>query len=617
MPEIVLEARLIDGPRIKVQQTGGFSNLTKITLRAISQDHEWDGKASAWLYPYSPGALQGLKDAAKQLRADLRMDTLLQDQLDRVVAETANELEVRKLMQRHLDDLTLPMAPYMTQPTPPPWAHQAVSWHWGMRVRAFYIAASPGTGKSRMAADLIRGKVNKQQVREPVQFDLERRYSNVTYGKVLPERIGIAGGVLVACPSGVTGEWVEQLYRFQNVRALSISGDATRKRKRAGTPAWVHVCGYESLESVEDNRYDMIIADEAHYLANAESNRWGRMNALRKHAATALALSGTPMPNMLGSLWSQFYWLDGGRTLGPSEEAYRRRYLAASIQDGLDAETRVSRAISRVTMFMTLKDAFPDKAEKIHQVIRVPMTDEQASYYEALRNEAVVVIMAGQVDATMTMTKLLKMLQVTQGFVLDNDRVVQQFSSAKLKALEGMITGDGDMTDKRTIIWCRFLADIERISAMLDRHKVTHMKLQGGMLTSDKRKEEFKTKWNTDHTQRYLIGMISMGIGLNLNAPMCVNAAGKPDRCSHTIFYGVDWKVSQLEQAMDRVYRGDQPEPCLYRYLLTEDVEAADGTIVKPIDVRIYECLQMKLKQSADVKEDSVRYVRYLLGIGA
>jgi SNF2 family DNA or RNA helicase len=614
MPAITLEARLIDGPRIKVQQTGGFTNEAKIALRAISQDHEWDGKAMAWLYPYSPGALQGLQDASKQLRADLRMDDHLREQLDLVRAETANEMEVRKLIQKYLDDLSLPTAPYMTQPTPPPWAHQAISWHWGMRVRAFYLAGSPGIGKTRMAADLVRGKVNKQQVREPVQIDLDRRYSNVVYGKVLPQRTGIVGGVLVACPSGVTGEWVEQLFRWQNIRALSISGDATRKRKRAGTKAWVHVCGYESLESVEDNRYDMIIADEAHYLANAESNRWGRMNALRKHAANALALSGTPMSNMLQSLWSQFYWLDGGRTLGPSEAAYRQRYLAANIQDGLDAETRVSRAISRVTMFMTLQDAFPDKAQKIHQVIRVPMTDEQATYYEQLRNEAVVDIMAGQVDATMTMTKLTKMLQVTQGFVLDKEHVVQQFSSAKLKALEGMITGDGDLTDKRTIIWCRFTADVERISAMLDRHQIKHMKLVGGMMTSDKRKDEFKTAWNNDWTQRYLIGMISMGIGLNLNAPMCVNAKGKPDRCSHTIFYGLDWKVTQVEQAMDRIYRGDQPETCLYRYLLTEDVEAADGSIIKPIDVRIYECLQMKLKQGVDVKEETIRYVRYLLG---
>lgn len=613
MPAIVLEARLVEGRRIRVQQQGGFGNQAKIELRSISQDHEWDPAESAWFYSYSPGALMGLHEAATRLRAQLRMDEHLLGQLEQVREETRKELEVRKLMQRYLDDLTLPLAAYPTQPSPPPWAHQSVAWHWAMRVRVWYGALSPGTGKTRIGSDIIRGKVNLQQVREPQQIDLERRYSRAVEGKILPERTGIAGGVLITCPSGVTGEWVEQLARWQHVRALSISGTPERKRRRAGTAAWVHVCGYESLEAVEDNRYDLIIADEAHFLANDESKRWKRMELLRREAAGAVALSGTPMPNMLESLWAQFYWLDGGRTLGPSEEAYRRRYLAANIQDGLDAETRVSRAISRVTMFMTLKDAFPDTHPKIHQVVKIPMTTEQADYYEQLRKQAVVDIIGGTVDSAMITTKLIKMLQVTQGFVLDNDRVVQQFSSAKLKALEGMITGDGDLTNKRTIIWCRFKADIDRVCEMLTRYKIQHMTLRGGQLGTDRAKDEFKKKWNGDWTQRYLVGMISMGIGLNLNAPNCVNDKGQPDRCSTTIFYGLDWKVTQVEQAMDRVYRGDQVEPCLYRYLLTEELEDENHKPVQPIDVRIYEVLQMKLDQATEVKEESIRYIRYLL----
>ena len=109
--------------------------------------------------------------------------------------------------------------------------------------------------------------------------------------------------------------------------------------------------------------------------------------------------------------------------------------------------------------------------------------------------------------------------------------------------------------------------------------------------------------------------MIQMGIGLNLHAPACVNEAGQPARCSTTIFHGLDWRVTQLEQAMDRVYRGDQVETCLYRYLLSDELDESDddGEPLKPIDVRVYEALMEKLDQATRVSSGSVDHVRMQL----
>lgn len=72
-----------------------------------------------------------------------------------------------------------------------------------------------------------------------------------------------------------------------------------------------------------------------------------------------------------------------------------------------------------------------------------------------------------------------------------------------------------------------------------------------------------------------------------------------------------------MEQAMDRIYRGDQTESCLYRYLLSDDLDQADenGDALKTIDVRVYESLQAKLDQSVSVAEGSIDFVRSLLGV--
>ena len=353
-----------------------------------------------------------------------------------------------------------------------------------------------------------------------------------------------------------------------------------------------------------------------HYIANEDSNRWLRMNVIGRPSLWRVGMSGTPMSNMLKSLWAQYFWLDGGKTLGPSFDSYRKKYFNTSgrkIEEKDTAADNVAHAISRITMSMTMPQAFPGKAGKIHQVIRVPMTTEQLNYYERLREKTEADVLSGKVTMAETTTRLMKLMQVVQGFVIDDNGNVQRFSSAKLKALEEMLTGRGDLTDRRVVVWCRFRPDLEAISNLLRKHQVYHYLLHGDL--SERVREEVKAGWNNDYRVKVLVGMIQMGIGLNLHAPACVDDNGYPARCSTSVFFGLDHRVTQLEQAMDRVYRGDQLETCLYRYLLSDELDEQDddGEPLKPIDVRVYEALMEKMEQAKYVSEESVEYVRRLL----
>ncbi len=613
----MLEA-VYEGGKIIVRQLDNFTLLIKQAMQSLHSEHEWNPTTSCWAYPYSPGALMALADIASILRMRLSLDGPLAGQLKVLKQEFDEEQKTRLQIQTCLDDRKLPLADYPTLLAPPPWWHQKIVFHWAARVRALYVASKPGTGKTRGAVDVIRGKHAVGHIRQPQYIELPPRVSRAIGGRVLPARWGIKGGVLITCPRAVIGEWVDQLWRFQSIRAVPIVGrDAKTKRYRAGIPEWVHICGYDSLEAVEDNEYDGIIADEAHWIANADSNRSQRMLILRESAAWAMALSGTPFSNQLESLWAQFYWLDGGRTLGPSFAYYRKRYLSEKgwlVDQETDAETRVSRAIGRITLFMDMQTAFPDKGQKIQQVIRVPLTKEQGAYYEAVRQQAVAEIGAGEVHAAVGFSRIIKLLEIVQGFVIDDNGNTQQFSSAKLKALEEMLTGMGDLTDRKVIVWVAFTHDLQAIDAMLTRNKIKHMLFRGGM--SDAQIATLRDKWNNDPDEAVMVGMIQIGIGVNMHAPTCVDAKGKPRRCSTTIFYGLNDKVSQVEQAMDRVYRGDQVETCLYRYILSDGLDLQDdtGAVLQTVDVRMYQMLQLKLKQALKVAEGTVEYARMLLG---
>lgn len=619
-------AALTQGGRIRpylvrLKQVDGGGRDVTVGLRSIAPDSTWVGAEASWYYPYTAGVLQAVADIAGRLNARLLMDAPLRERIKQVQAETVREGEVRKLMQRYMDDRKLPLAPYTTSKIPPPYFFQSISWHWAMRVDILYLQHKPGLGKTRQGTDIIRGKIDYGKVSEPVNVWLEERPARSDPTKILPARWGIKGGVLIVCPRVVVGEWIEQLYRWQGMRAIPIIGDAARKRKRAGIRAWVHLVTYESLESVEDNEYDFVIADEAHSLADEDSVRSKRMMALGMTASSRLALSGTPLSNMVGSLWAQYMWLDHGRTLGPTAEYYSRYILRAPAKgsrfekkedDTESAEDRVARAISRITYPLTMTEAFPDKAQKIHQVMRIPMTKEQSQYYHQLRKATEAEVLGGTISMTQEMTRLEKLLQVTQGFVYDSNKHAQQFSSAKLVALEEMLTGKGDFAALRVVVWVNHAHDIDRVAAMLAKHKIKHQILRGGM--SDKELADFKYIWANDHTQQVCVGIISMGIGVNMHAPTCVDDKGKPARCFTTVFFGFSWKVTHLEQAMDRVYRSDQVETCLFRYLLSDDLdETEDGEPMKTIDVKIYDRLQMKLAQGGRVDDTSREYVRGLL----
>ena len=600
---------------IHVEQQEGYSIEAKIILRSISQGYHRRG--AVWTYPFSSGAVASLFEAADLLKADLDADQYLQQVWHEGKSTTEQERTIRRLLQPYIDDPQLRLADYCTREEIEPWHHQKVAYHWAMRTSVLYLAHKPGLGKTREGADIIRGKITTGEVTEPEQFWVEGHFSKVFPKQWVEPHWAISGGVLVICPKIVLGTWKEELLKWQGIESTLITGGRPRKIYRGGIDTWVHICTYDSLDTIQDNVYDGIIADEAHYLANDDTKRFAKALHMRQQAKWVIALSGTPVSNMLPSLWAQYYWLDGGRTLSASFEQYRRQYFEGTQRQMVAKESatvNVAKRISRITYFLTMQQAFPGKAQKIQQVMRIPMTREQIKYYQQVRSQTIADILTGSITTESINVKLGKLLQICQGFVVDDDKKINTFTSAKLEALKGMLTGQGDFTDRRTIVWCQFRHDLRQVVRMLQRAGVNVLWLHGSM--TDREREGVRDLWNHDHRYRVLVGMIQIGIGINLHAPDCVDSEGQPARCATTVFFGYNWRVTQLEQAMDRIYRGDQVETCLYRYLISDDVDGYyddDGNKLRPIDGQVYECLQAKLEQATEISEESMDYIRRLL----
>lgn len=579
-------------------------------FRAAAPSPHFRPTTGAWSYPRSTGSVLAAAALADQFNCRLDASEEFSTELKQIEDATAKEDAIRRILQPYLDDHNKPLADYPSMSPKPPWRHQKISWHWAMRTAALYFAHKPGLGKTRTGADVMRGAYELGLIRRPVSVPLQARYCYEEPDKVIPARAGTVGGVLIVCPRVVLDTWRDEILKFQGIAALIIKGIPARKRQLAGISSAAHIVTYGSLNYVIDNKYDLVIADEAHYVASEDSVRFDRLMRIRQNAQRVIFLSGTPVSNMLPSLWAQYYMLDYGRSLGPSRKAYLAKYFDKNKPKN-GALEEISAKISRITYFLRKEDALPFLPKKLPpQRILVPMTEQQKAYYNRVREDAHAQVMAGNVSTPEFRTKMMKLAQICQGWVKADNGDIVRFSSAKLTALESMITGQGDLAGRKVIVWVSFKEDAQAIGRMLTKHRIPGLLLAGGMTDNDR--EQLKHEWNNNPAYRVLVGMMQVGIGINLHAKDCRLSDGTPDRCSTAIYYGLDQSSTVLEQSMDRIHRGDQVEECLYRFILSTDIDEAAEPI-QTRDTNIYERLIKKLETSEEVYENGSSYYADLL----
>ena len=199
------------------------------------------------------------------------------------------------------------------------------------------------------------------------------------------------GPALVVCPVSVLGNWEREMTRFAPTLSVMVHHGPTRHHHEEdlGQRAGVHdvvlttyslLARDRDLASIEWSR---IVLDEAQQVKNpgtAQTRAAGELRAGRR-----LALTGTPVENRLGDLWSIMHLLNPG-LLGSAAE-FRERFALPIERDGDPAATnRLRRATGPFVLrrLKTDKSIIADLPDKIETVDRCPLTREQATLYQAV-----------------------------------------------------------------------------------------------------------------------------------------------------------------------------------------------------------------------------------------
>lgn len=307
------------------------------------------------------------------------------------------------------------------------------------------------------------------------------------------------------------------------------------------------------------------------------------MHRLGLIARYRLLLTGTVITNKAIDVFSQYKFVDP-RIFGNSFYAFRNRYfnmvgygnhtpvLKKSMEQ--DLMRRLHSIAFRATKAECLD--LPEITDIVRPIELEPLTLKK---YKELVRQSYTELSSGEVTATNILTRLLRLSQLTGGFIgSDEGRTIEQVSDAKLKALEDILDSTQQEGQKLVII-ARFIPEIHAICRMLEKKNIGYACIYGAI----KDRQEQITMFQNDPDCMVFVGQIATaGLGITLTA------------ASTMVFYSLDYSMSNFEQTKARIHRVGQKNGCTYIYLIakgTVDSKILTALRNKAVEERLASCL--------------------------
>jgi len=383
--------------------------------------------------------------------------------------------------------------------------------------------------------------------------------------------------VLVVAPLSILGVWEEEFSRFADFphTVTVLKGTSVKKKEQLLTAAvqgkhlQIVVVNYESAWRLENTLKaydaDLIIADEAHKLKEGRTAQSKAMHHLGDAAQYKLLLTGTVITNKELDVFSQYRFLNKA-IFGTSFFAFRNRFFDMAGYGGYVPVFKESMRYDflqrlHAIAYRLTKTECLDLPEITEEVRSVALEEKAVKVYKNLERESYAELACGEVSAVNVLTKLLRLSQLTGGFITDDDGNAHPISTAKLDALSDII--DTVMSDgKKLVIMARFVAELDAIQDLLDKKNIGYTSVRGGI----KNREEEIRHFQEDEACRVFVGQIAAaGLGITLTAAATM------------VFFSMDYSMSNFEQAKARIHRVSQKENCHYIYIV------AAGTVDRKV----------------------------------
>lgn len=368
---------------------------------------------------------------------------------------------------------------------------------------------------------------------------------------------------LIVAPTSLMTNWRHEVNKFTpNLKVLVFHGDERHQHANDFSDYDIIVTSYSLLARDQalllKTEFYYVILDEAQFIKNSKAKKTQIVQQLQ--AKHRLCLTGTPMENHLGELWSLFNFLMPG-ILGESRQF--TRLFRTPIEKHNDNERRKGlTARTRPFLLRRLKSQvvkeLPDKTEIIHTV---ELEGPQRDLYESIRlsmekkvRDAIrekglarshIVILDALLKLRQTCCdpRLLKLPSANKAHK----------HSAKMDLLKELLPSMVE-EGRKIIIFSQFTTMLGLIQDYLDKEDFDYVKLTG----STKDREKPLTAFQEGDVPIFLVSLKAGGTGLNLTAADTV------------ILYDPWWNPAVEDQAVDRAHRIGQDKSVFVYKLISE-----------------------------------------------
>lgn len=428
---------------------------------------------------------------------------------------------------------------------------------------------------------------------------------------------GKIDGVVIVAPNGVHQNWIElEIPTHSSLPAgFSLCYHSSRSDTKAQAKAVQYALSCEEmlwwaisydafvregarkyLRELFKKKRILLVADESHYIKTPSAARTKILLKASPLAAYRRILTGTPITQGPFDTYSQVrflapeYWKEKG--LG-TFTAFKQFFGIWRKQFGNGREFPVLveyqnlhllQAWLRPISSRVLKEEVLDLPPKMYTKRGFEMTAQQRKVYRELKEELVTWIGEEMVTAMTVLTQLLRLQQVTCGYLPYGDeepKLIHRIpgGNARLKSLEDVL----QEVSGGVIVWARFVEDINQILESTKRLGLTAVRYDGQV--SDENRAKAKTLFQAGEAQVFVANSAAGATGLTLTAAKTV------------VYYSNSFNLAHRLQSEDRAHRIGQTTSVLYVDLM------AEGTV----DERIIDSLRTKRNLASEVTGEEIR----------
>ena len=374
---------------------------------------------------------------------------------------------------------------------------------------------------------------------------------------------------LIICPTSVLHNWKDEALKFTPSLAVHIHYGSARAAslQRSGTPDLI-ITSYpllvRDIETLAAMEFHLVVLDEAQFIKNPRT--MAASCAGRLQSRLRLCLTGTPMENHLGELWSILHFLMPGYLGGWEDFTRLFRTPIEKLRDNRRRE-QLAKRLAPVLLRRTKQAVLTDLPPRIDLTHRIALPSAQADLYESVR-AAMDRQVREEIDKRgvershiAILEALLKLRQVCcHPALLKLEAARKVTASAKLDFFLDLVPGLVE-EGRRILVFSQFVEMLSLISKGLDKIKLPHLILTG----QTKDRPAIVCRFQAGEVPIFLISLKAGGTGLNLTAADTV------------IHYDPWWNPAVEAQATDRAHRFGQQHTVFVHKLICE------GTIEEKI----------------------------------